>query len=267
MTSSPATTLHLRTRVGRARTAQFTQSGLAILGLLVLIAGWHVVATTKVFGSSIATPAAVIDVLSDPVQSSVLFNAAMATATEAIVGFLWGCAFAAVAGLIALIVPVLRRGIDQLATIESAIPYMALAPVLVALVARESVPAAMTTATVFFPIYIAVTAGFGSVPAAMTDLCTAFGASRLQTILRVVVPSGLPTLATGLKAAMPLAIVGAVIGEWFGASKGLGPLILVSMRNYQMPKMWAAVTLAAVVAMILFGLCTALEKVLVQRFT
>jgi NitT/TauT family transport system permease protein len=239
---------------------------LGAVGLGLTVAAWQGVAAAQWFGTTIAAPTEVLDVLGDPVQRRVLLDAAAITAQEAVTGFFWGAGLALAVGLLVVLVPVLRRGVDQLATIESAIPFVALAPILLATVAREDIPAAMGAATAFFPVYVAVVSGLRAAPAAVTDVFTVFGSSRLQRLTRALVPSGIPVLATGLKVAMPLAIVGAVIGEWFGASSGLGPVMLVAMRNYRMPIMWAAVTVTVVVALLLYAATALVEKLAVTRF-
>jgi NitT/TauT family transport system permease protein len=250
----------------RAERSPAVAALLGALGLVLTIAAWQGVAAARWFGTTIAPPTDVLDVLGEPAQRAVLLDAAAITAGEAVTGFLWGAGLALAAGLLVVLVPVLRRGVDQLATIESAIPFVALAPILLATVSRESLPAAMGAATAFFPIYVAVVAGLQAAPAAVTDVFAVFGSSRWQRLTRALVPSGVPVLATGLKVAMPLAIVGAVIGEWFGASSGLGPVMLVAMRNYRMPMMWAAVTVTVVVALLLYALTALVEKLAVDRY-
>jgi NitT/TauT family transport system permease protein len=240
---------------------------LGVVGLALVVAVWQVVAALEVFGTTISTPTSVVDQLADPARRTVLVDAGLVTAQEAVSGFLIGVAAAMVIGLVVVLVPVLRRGVDQLATIESAIPFVALAPILLATVERAHVATAMSACTAFFPVYVAVVSGLQSVSPAVADVFTVFGSSRRQRLLRALVPSGVPVLATGLKVAMPLAIVGAVIGEWFGASSGLGPVILVAMRNYQMPTMWAAVTVTVLVALVLYGITALLEKLAVARFS
>lgn len=250
----------------RAVRSPVVVAALGAVGLALTVAAWQAVAAAQWFGTTIAPPTDVVDVLGDPVQRTVLLDAATITAQEAVTGFVWGAGLALVVGLLVVVVPVLRRGIDQLATIESAIPFVALAPILLATVAREDIPAAMGAATAFFPVYVAVVSGLRATPAAVLDVFTVFGSMRWQRLTRAQVPSGLPVLATGLKVAMPLAIVGAVIGEWFGASSGLGPVMLVAMRNYRMPMMWAAVAVTVVVALLLYAVTALVEKLAVSRF-
>jgi NitT/TauT family transport system permease protein len=234
------------------------------LGLVLVLVVWQVLAGAV--GGALSAPTVVARVFGDGDERATLGQAAGATGVEAVEGFLWSLLSAAVVGMVVTLLRPLRRGVDQLATIESAIPFVSLAPIMLAFFSREHVPAAMAAATAFFPLYIAVVAGMEAVSSTVSDLCTVLGASRLNTLLRARIPAGLPVVATGLKVGMPLAIVGAVIGEWFGSSEGLGPIMLAAMRGYQMPTMWAAVTATVVVALVLYGVCAFIELLVTSRF-
>ncbi|MCU1453691.1 MAG: nitrate transporter permease [Acidimicrobiales bacterium] len=238
----------------------------SVVGSVAIVALWQVVGATEVFGSSISPPSKILDVFLHSQDSGLIQKAALVTGSEALDGFLWGLLLAAIVGVVVVVVPVLRRGVDQLATIQSAIPFVALAPILLANFTREEIPSAMATATVFFTIYVAMVAGLQSASATLHDVVAVFGSSRRQRLLRVQIPAAIPVLATGLKVAMPLAIVGAVIGEWFGVSNGIGPVLLISLRDYEMPKMWAAASATVVVALVLFGVMAFIERIATDRF-
>jgi NitT/TauT family transport system permease protein len=240
--------------------------GAAIAGSLAVLVIWQLVGANEVFGSSIAPPTDVLDVFGDSREREVIVRAAMATGGEAVRGFLWGALLALIAGALVVVVPPLRRGVDQLATIQSAVPFVAMAPILLANFDRSTVPIAMAAATVFFTIYVAVVAGLHAASRTLHEVFAVFGSSRRQRLFRVQLPAAVPVVATGLKVAMPLAIVGAVIGEWFGSSKGIGPVLLVALRNYQMPKMWAAATATVAVALVLFGVMALVERTAIRRF-
>lgn len=233
------------------------------IGLLVV---WQIVGATEVFGTSISPPSDVLGVFTDSVRRPVVVNAAIATGTEAVKGFLWGTVLAVLFGLFVTSLPVFRKGVDQLATIQSAIPFVALAPILLANFDRPTIPVAMAASTVFFTIYVAVVQGLSSASPTLDEVLVVFGGSRRSRLMRIQVPSALPVVATSFKVAMPLAIVGAVIGEWFGVSKGIGPLLLTSLRNYQMPLMWASATATVIVALLLFGVMALLERLATERF-
>lgn len=247
-------------------TGTMRSAGYGVLGIGLVLVAWQLVATLDVLDGAVSAPTAVAGVLGDAGQRAVLTDAVLATGTEAVQGFCWGLIAAVLLGVLVTVVRPLRSGMDQLATIESAIPFVALAPIMIAVFSRDHVPSAIAAATAFFPLYVAVVAGMDAIAPAVADLCTVFGASGRATLLRARLPAGLPVMATGLKVGMPLAIVGAVIGEWFGARAGIGPVMLAAMRGYRMPTMWAAVTCTVVMALLLFGVCALIERLAVTRF-
>ena len=79
-------------------------------------------------------------------------------------------------------------------------------------------------------------------------------------------PAALPSLSSGLKLAVPVSLIGAVIGEWFGAPRGLGVLIVNAMQNFQIPLLWSAVTLIAGASLALYSALTLLERACYARF-
>jgi len=240
--------------------------GAAFLGAAVLIGVWQYVGANELVGTSIAPPSEVLRVFSESAQRSMVLEAARVTGVEALKGFFWGALLATAVGLFVTALPVFRKGVDQLATAQSAIPFVALAPILLANFERTSIPVAMSACTVFFTIYVAVVQGLGSASPTLEEVLVVFGGSRRARLLRIQLPSALPVVATSFKVAMPLAIVGAVIGEWFGISKGVGPMLLSAMRNYQMPTMWALATATVALALVLFGTMALLERLAMGRF-
>lgn len=250
----------------RAARSPVTGPALAVLGVVLLLAAWQAVAALRWFGTTVCAPTVVVRVFADASSRRVLLDGAGATMLEAVEGFGWALLAAVVVGVLATLLPFLRSGLDQLGTIESAIPFVAIAPILLALFSRDTVPTAMAATTAFFPLYLALVSGLAAVSPAVADLCAALGAARRDTLLRARIPAALPVLTIGMKTAIPLAVLGGVIGEWLGSSNGIGPIMLVAMRNYRMPMMWAAVVVTVVIALLLYGGCAALEWVTARRF-
>jgi ABC-type nitrate/sulfonate/bicarbonate transport system permease component len=85
--------------------------------------------------------------------------------------------------------------------------------------------------------------------------------------LRLEIPAALPALANGLRLAVPVALVGALIGEWFGAPRGLGVLIVNAMENFQIVLLWSAVLLTATCSMLGYGIASLFQKFVQSRLT
>ena len=163
--------------------------------------------------------------------------------------------------------PLLRPGTDRLSSFLHSVPAIALAPIFLIFVPRDFVGMAIATMNAYFIVYIAATSGLNNSTKSHRDVFTVLGASRLHRLTLLDLPAALPPVVTGLKYAVSAAIVGAIIGEWFGASRGLGVLIVSAMQNYQISLLWAAVLIITVVSLVFYGLGTLCEKFISRRFT
>jgi ABC-type nitrate/sulfonate/bicarbonate transport system permease component len=108
--------------------------------------------------------------------------------------------------------------------------------------------------------------GLSSVPVAHRELFAVLGANTFTRYLRLELPSAMPTLASGLRLAWPAALIGAIIGEWFGAPCGIGILIINAMQNFQIVLLWSAVLLAVTISLLFYGILTVLERAAYQQF-
>ena len=112
----------------------------------------------------------------------------------------------------------------------------------------------------FFPIVISLVTGLRSVDREMIDMFRTLGASQSQTFRKLMVPTALPNLFAGMKVAAVVSVIGAVIGEWVGASAELGWLMKISGPQFQTARVFAAIAVLSVLAMGLFAAVIAIEK-------
>jgi NitT/TauT family transport system permease protein len=131
---------------------------------------------------------------------------------------------------------------------------------------QETAPVAISALNVFFLLYVAASSGFASSSRAHRDLFAVLGGSSLMRLWRLDLPAALPAITSGFKLAVPAALVGTLIGEWFGAPRGLGVLIVNAMENFQIPLLWSAVLLTLIASLVLYALCGLLERAAEARF-
>jgi NitT/TauT family transport system permease protein len=115
----------------------------------------------------------------------------------------------------------------------------------------------------FFPIVIDTAVGLRSMSPEMTDLARSMGASRSQIFTQFRLPTSLPYLFSGLKVAATLAIAGAVVGEFVGADKGLGYLLLVTNSNMETALMFATLIGLTIIGLVFFYTVELLESLLI----
>lgn len=144
------------------------------------------------------------------------------------------------------------------------IPKIAIAPLFLVWFGVGVLPKVLVAFLIsFFPIVIDAAVGLRSMSAEMNDLARSMGATRLQVFLRFRLPTSLPYLFSGLKVAATLAIAGAVVGEFVGADKGLGYLLLVTNSNLQTALMFATLVALTIIGLVFFYAVEFLEKLLI----
>ncbi len=148
--------------------------------------------------------------------------------------------------------PITRRVLLPVMVVSQAVPVFAIAPLLALWfgfgLASKVV---MATIAIFFPVASAFADGLARADANLLDLARLYGARRWQVVTLLRVPGALPALVTGLRLAAVYAPIGALIGEWVGASSGLGYAMLLANARAQTAVMFAALILLAAMSVML----------------
>ncbi|MGH2610542.1 MAG: ABC transporter permease [Tepidiformaceae bacterium] len=222
-----------------------------LLGALVLF--WE--AWVRVFDTKdyiLPAPSAVWSAFMD--TADLLPPHIRTTMTEAIVGLL----VAAVAGVVLAVliasVPLVRRVLYPLLIVSQTIPMIVLAPLLIIWFGFGLTPKIVVVALIgFFPIVVATTDALMRADPDMVGLVRSMGANRWQVLRNVLIPGATPAFFSGLQIAAAYAVTGAVIGEWIGASSGLGLFIERSRTSFQTDQVFVAVIVVALASLALFA--------------
>jgi NitT/TauT family transport system permease protein len=144
------------------------------------------------------------------------------------------------------------------------VPKVAIAPLFLVWFGVGATPKILVAFLIsFFPIVIDAAVGLRSMSAEMRDLARSMGASRWQVFAQFRLPTSLPYLFSGLKVAATLAVAGAVVGEFVGADKGLGYLLLVTNSNMETALMFATIVALTIIGLVFFYAVEFLEKLLI----
>ena len=186
------------------------------------------------------------------------------TTYESVLGFVAATAIGIpVATLMAASSTVYQALAPLLITAQS-IPKVAVAPMLLVWIgAGLESKVAMAVLIAFFPIIVDTGTGLATAHPDMILLARSLRASRWQLLREIQFPTALPMIFSGLKVAITLAVVGAVIGEFVGAEEGLGYLILAFGARQDTPEILACIFLLAVLGIVLYSLVCALERLCV----
>ncbi len=144
------------------------------------------------------------------------------------------------------------------------VPKVAIAPLFLVWFGVGTTPKVLVAFLIaFFPIVIDAAVGLRSMSSEMRDLARSMGASRWQVFARFRLPTSLPYLFSGLKVAATLAVAGAVVGEFVGADKGLGYLLLVTNSNMETALMFATIVALTVIGLVFFYAVEFVESILI----
>jgi putative hydroxymethylpyrimidine transport system permease protein len=158
----------------------------------------------------------------------------------------------------------IRRAVLPLLIASQSVPTVVLAPVLVLVLGFGIGPKlAVIALFCFFPIAVNTIDGLASVDREYVRMMQTLDASRLAIFRRVEFPSALPSIFTGMRIGATYAAIGAVFGEWAGASEGLGWEMLQAKGRLDTPLVFAAVAIVTAIAIALFLLVALLERLLI----
>lgn len=191
-------------------------------------------------------------------NAALLIGEAAVTVAEMLLGLLFGSLLGAIAAIILLLSPVARRWLLPLLVASQAVPVFALAPLLVLWLGfGMASKVMMAVLVIFFPVAVALYDGLRRTDPGWLDLARVMTADAPQHRMRILwnirLMAALPAFASGLKIAAAVAPIGAVIGEWVGASAGLGFRMLQANARVQTDLMFAALILLAVCAVTLYA--------------
>ena len=144
---------------------------------------------------------------------------------------------------------------------SQSVPKVAIAPLFVVWFGFGIVPKVIAAFLLgFFPIVVSTVVGFKSVERDMLDLARSMKATKLQVFLRISLPQALPSIFAGLKVSVTLAVVGAVVGEFVGSNSGIGYVLQIANGNFDLPLMFAALTVLSLIGVLLFAAVDLVER-------
>jgi NitT/TauT family transport system permease protein len=178
-----------------------------------------------------------------------------------------GYALATVTGLVTAVLLTSSRALEQamlpVLVAANAVPKIAVAPLLLLWMDFGPAPRIfMATLLSVFPIVVSAMSGLTSAPAELIELAASLSASRWQTYRKLRFPWALPQIFVGLKLAVSLAVIGAVIGEFSGGDRGLGYVVVASGGSADTALAFAAIGLLSLMSVVLFYLVVAVERLL-----
>jgi NitT/TauT family transport system permease protein len=155
----------------------------------------------------------------------------------------------------------LRRGLLPVGNFLAALPIIGTAPIFVMWFGFDwQSKAAVVVAMVFFPVLVNTVQGLAAADKMQRDLMHTYSASWLQSLLKLRLPAAMPFIFNGLKVASTLALIGAIVAEFFGSpTRGMGFRISTEVGRLQLDMVWAEITVAAIAGSLFYGIIALLE--------
>ena len=180
----------------------------------------------------------------------------------ALTGYVLGCGAAVVVAVLIDRSPFLARGLLPVGNFVAALPIVGVAPILVMWFGFDwHSKAAVVVVMVFLPVLVNVVAGLQATDRMQRDLMATWGASWWQTMWKLRLPAAMPFLFNGLKIATTLALIGAIVAEFFGSPiVGMGFRISTEVGRLGLDMVWAEIAVAAIAGSVFYGLVSLAEK-------
>jgi NitT/TauT family transport system permease protein len=187
------------------------------------------------------------------------------TAIEAFLGFAVGNGVAVALAVLFVYRRTAEEALFPLAVMVNTVPIVAVAPILVLLLGNGIEPKVAIAALVcFFPTLVNVTRGLRAVSPEHMELMRVLSASEREIFIKVRFANSIPYLFAALKIAASTSVIGAIVGEWVGATRGIGAVILQAAYNFDSPLLYAAVAYGSIFSACFFGVIVALERKVIR---
>lgn len=160
----------------------------------------------------------------------------------------------------------LERILMPLLVIDQSIPKVALAPLFVIWFGAGMTSRVFIAIVIsFFPMIVSTARGLTTIDPRLGNLMDTLAANRWEVLVKIRMPNAVPYMFAGLKIAVPLSIIGAVVAEFVQADSGLGFLVLIAVSQVDTPLVFVAVLLMATLSLVAFGIVAAVEVTLLSR--
>lgn len=190
-----------------------------------------------------------------------LWQNLLPTLIESVSGFIIGNAAAILLAIAFVYSKPVERAYFPVVLFLNTIPVLAIAPIIILIFGIGIFPKIIIASIIcFFPTLVNMTRGLDAVSANERELMHVLSASPLEIFWKLRAPRSLPFLFASLRISSTACVVGAIVGEWIGANKGLGALIIQSTFNYRSDLLYAAIILSSSLAVVIFVIVTAIER-------
>lgn len=233
------------------------------LGLASMLAVWQAICMIlSVPDYLVPTPVSVFAAVSR--DWSLLMENSVPTITEAFFGFIIGNTIAILVAIAFVYNKVIEELYYPVAILIKTIPIVAIAPVLKLILGNGMEPKIAVAALIcFFPTLVNAVRGFRAVSPNLLELMHVLSASKTEVFRFIRIYGAMPYLFSALKISVTMCVLGAIVGEWIGANKGIGYILIQSMYDFDAPRLFATILTASAIAIAGFTIVSVIEKLVI----
>lgn len=248
-----------RGRRGRREAVVINLGRVGIIGAFAIL--WQIASDRWIPDRMISSPVHVVERVIELIGSGEIADHFATTSIEFVLGYVIGILSGLVLGLLLGAWPVAGKLLEPLISAINAIPKIALGPIIILWlgIGIES-KVGIAVMTVFFVMFYNVYIGMRSVPRELVDTLRIFGATKLEIIRTVILPSLNPAVLSGLRSGIPFAVIGVIVGEFLAATEGLGYYIRQANDAYDAAGIFAGIAFLMVLVMVLNLLVSVWER-------
>lgn len=197
----------------------------------------------------------------------VLFHNLRTTLRDAALGYGGGLVMALGVSCVFVLQGAIEQAFMPVALVLRSVPLIAMAPLLTLIFGRDILAVTVIGGIVcFFPALVNIMYGLRATPKSALDLMRSYGAGKLTTMRKVLIPSALPSIFASLRINVPAAMIGALLAEWLATNKGSGAEMLTVVNTFDYGELWSAVVLVTAVTMIAYSVVSAIEATVLARY-
>lgn len=192
-----------------------------------------------------------------------IYDHILATLLEALLGFTTAILISFIIAFIMDSIPLIRKSLYPILIVSQTIPIISVAPLFIIWFGYGLLPKIIVVQLVcFFPIVISLLGGLASVDEDQINLLKSMGASKVELFKMVKLPASMPSFFSGLKISASYSIMGAIIGEWLGAEKGIGVFMTLAQKSFQTEKVFAAILVITLLSLGVFKIVELAQKII-----
>jgi len=231
-----------------------------VLGILVFLLLWKGLVVVLAINPAVLPPPEAVLRDGWAAIDALLLNS-WVTIQEVVPGYLLAIVIGLALSVAMTVSPRFSRIAYPVLVGSQAVPKVAIVPLLVVWMGFGKAPIiTMVVIISFFPVVISTVAGLRSVPADLLMLGRSMGLKRIKMFFKIMFPYALGSIFAGLKLAMSLAMIGAVVGEFIGGQAGLGYYILATSNAFQVSLTFAAIVVVVIISLLMFQLVVVAER-------